>query len=44
MDFNHIIGGNPEPKKYDVVIGSPPYMKILKDASEATAMPEVKKI
>ena len=41
LDFNHMIGGNPEPKKYDIVIGNPPYMKIPKDAPEATAMPEV---
>ena len=41
LDFNHMIGGNPNPKKYDFVIGNPPYMKISKDAPEATAMPEV---
>lgn len=41
LDFNHMIGGNPNSPKYDVVIGNPPYMKIPKDAPEATAMPEV---
>lgn len=41
LDFNQIIGENSEPKKYDVVIGNPPYMKIPKDAPEAKAMPEV---
>lgn len=41
LDFNHMIGGDVEPKKYDFVIGNPPYMKIPKDAPEATAMPEV---
>ena len=41
LDFNHMLGGNPEPEKYDFVIGNPPYMKIPKDAPEATAMPEV---
>ena len=41
LDFNQMLGGNPEPKKYDLVIGNPPYMKIPKDAPEATAMPEV---
>ena len=41
LDFNHMFGGNAEPKKYDFVIGNPPYMKIPKDAPEATAMPEV---
>ena len=28
-------------KLFDYVIGNPPYMKIPKDAPEATAMPEV---
>lgn len=41
LDFNHMIGGSSDPKKYDFVIGNPPYMKISKDAPEATAMPEV---
>ncbi len=41
LDFNHMIGGNPNSPKYDVVIGNPPYMKIPKNAPEATAMPEV---
>lgn len=41
MNFNHLIGEIQNPKKYDIVIGNPPYMKILKDAPEATAMPEV---
>ena len=41
LDFNHMIGGRVEPKKYDFVIGNPPYMKIPKDAPEATAMPGV---
>ncbi len=41
LDFNHMSGGNLNPKKYDFVIGNPPYMKIPKDAPEATAMPDV---
>ncbi len=41
LDFNYMIGGNPNPIKYDFVIGNPPYMKIPKDAPEATAMPTV---
>lgn len=41
LEFNHMLGGNPEPEKYDFVIGNPPYMKIPKDAPEATAMPDV---
>lgn len=41
LDFNHMLGGNWNPKKYDLVIGNPPYMKIPKDAPEATAMPSI---
>ncbi len=41
LEYNHLMGGNPAPKKYDFVIGNPPYMKIPKDAPEAMAMPEV---
>lgn len=41
LDFNHMLGGNWNSKKYDLVIGNPPYMKIPKDAAEAIAMPEV---
>lgn len=41
LDFNYMIGGNPTPKKFDFVIGNPPYMKISKDAPEAKAMPDV---
>lgn len=41
LDFNYMIGGNMNPVKYDFVIGNPPYMKIPKDAPEATAMPAV---
>lgn len=41
LDFNYMIGGNPNPIKYDFVIGNPPYMKIPKDAPEATAMSTV---
>ena len=41
LDFNHMIGANSYPKKYDFVIGNPPYMKIPKNAPEATAMPEI---
>lgn len=41
LDFNHLIGSNPNPQKYDFVIGNPPYRKILKDAPEATSMPEI---
>lgn len=41
LDFNYMIGGNLNPIKYDFVIGNPPYMKIPKDAPEATAMPTI---
>ncbi|MDF2655298.1 MAG: Restriction modification methylase Eco57I [Bacillota bacterium] len=41
FDFNEMQGCNITEKKYDIVIGNPPYMKISKDAPEATAMPEV---
>lgn len=40
-DYNYMIGANPNPTKYDMVIGNPPYMKLAKDAPEATAMPDV---
>ncbi len=41
MDFNETLFANNYSKKYDVVIGNPPYMKIQKDAPEAVAMPTV---
>lgn len=41
LDFNNMIGQNPNPPKYDLIIGNPPYLKIPKDAPEATAMPLV---
>ena len=41
LDFNYTTGGNPNPEKYDFVIGNPPYMKIPKSAPEAIAMPGV---
>jgi len=41
LDFNHMFGGNPNPVKYDFVIGNPPYKKIPKDAPEAAAMPNI---
>lgn len=41
LEYNNWIGANPYPKKYDLVIGNPPYMKVAKDAPEAQAMPDV---
>lgn len=40
-DYNFMLDANPNPKKYDLVIGNPPYMKVAKDAPEALAMPDV---
>lgn len=40
-DFNHNLLENKEQKKYDLIIGNPPYMKIGKDAPEALGMSEV---
>lgn len=40
-DYNYMIDANPNPRKYDLVIGNPPYMKVAKDAPEAVAMPDV---
>lgn len=41
VDYNFMLGANPNPPKYDLIIGNPPYMKIAKDAPEALAMPDV---
>ena len=41
LEYNHMIGADPDPLKYDMVIGNPPYKKIAKEAPEATAMPDV---
>ena len=41
LDFNYMIGGNTEPKKYDFVIRNPPYMKIPEIAPETKAMLEI---
>lgn len=40
-EFNHNLLENKDPKKYDLIIGNPPYLKIARDAPEALAMPEV---
>lgn len=40
-DFNSTVFANPNPVKYDWIIGNPPYKKIAKDAIEATSMPTV---
>lgn len=41
LDYNGMIGANPNPIKFDMVIGNPPYMKMAKDSPEAKAMPDV---
>ena len=41
LDYNSMLGANSDADKFDMVIGNPPYMKIAKDAPEATAMPDV---
>lgn len=41
VDYNLMLGADLNPRKFDFVIGNPPYMKISKDAPEALAMPDV---
>lgn len=41
LEYNGMLGADPQPQKYDLVIGNPPYKKIAKDAPEAQAMPDV---
>ncbi len=40
-DYNDMLDANPNPRKFDLVIGNPPYMKVGKDAPEAMAMPDI---
>lgn len=41
LEYNGMLGADPNPLKYDMVIGNPPYMKVAKDAPEAKAMPDI---
>lgn len=41
LDFNYSFGRDESAKKYDLVIGNPPYMKIPKDAPEAISMSSI---
>lgn len=41
LEYNHMIGANPAPAKFDMVIGNPPYMKVSKDAPEAKSMSDI---
>lgn len=40
-NYNYMLGADSDPRKYDIVIGNPPYKKIPKDAPEALAMPDI---
>lgn len=40
-DFNHALFSDGMHREYDLIIGNPPYKKIVKDAPEARAMQEV---
>ena len=40
-DFESTLFSHKKPKKYDIVIGNPPYLRVLKDNSAAIAMPSV---
>ncbi len=40
-DFEENLLANKNPKKYDVVIGNPPYLKVMRDDSTAMSMPTV---
>lgn len=40
-EYNKFPGANDDPKKYDYVIGNPPYQKISKDAFEASVVKNV---
>jgi adenine-specific DNA-methyltransferase len=36
-----MLGADPDPYRFDIIIGNPPYKKIPKDAVEAHAMPDI---
>ena len=40
-DYNGMLDANPNPEKFDFIIGNPPYKKIGKDAPEALSMSDV---
>jgi len=40
-DFEGNIFANPNPTKYDYIIGNPPYLRVLKDNPAARSMPSV---
>lgn len=41
IDYKCMLGADPNPYKFDIIIGNPPYKKIPKDAVEAQAMPDI---
>lgn len=41
LEYNEMLGADPNPQKYDLIIGNPPYKKIARDALEAQAMPDI---
>lgn len=41
FEYNEMLGAAPNPPKFDMVIGNPPYMKISKEAPEAKAMSDI---
>lgn len=40
-DFESTLFSRKNPRKYDIVIGNPPYLRVLKDYAAAIAMPSV---
>ena len=40
-DFNHDLLAEEYPRKYDAVIGNPPYLRVMRDNPAAMAMPEI---
>lgn len=40
-DYNSMLDANPNPEKYDLIIGNPPYMKVAKNALEALVMRDI---
>lgn len=40
-DYNGMLFADPNPKKFDLIIGNPPYMKIPRDAPEVSVMQDV---
>ena len=41
LEYNNMLRACTEPKKYDVIIGNPPYLKIGKIDNEALSMPDI---